>query len=95
MRLADHGCQLMLCERSLDPRHQVAAIRLVIGVLKLAPAALRKVTAWRHLMVRARDERSVWGNRVAGHAERDVLARGGNAVASSSYPDDLFKHRGA
>jgi hypothetical protein len=54
MWLADLGVQSVLGERALDPRHQIAAICLVVGMLELTAAAFRKVTARRLLMVRSR-----------------------------------------
>ena len=44
-------------------------------MLELAAAALGKVAAWRHLVARARLERAVVEQHVAGHREGDMLAR--------------------
>ena len=74
MRLADLRLQPMLSERRLDPRDEIAAIRFVIGVLELAAAALRKVTARRILVVRPGSERAVVEQRIAGHSERHMAA---------------------
>jgi hypothetical protein len=65
----------MLRKRRLDARNEIAAIGLIIDVLKLAPAALRKVTAWRHLVVRPFDEGVIVADDVAGHAEGHMLSR--------------------
>ena len=65
MRLADLGLQAVLGQRAVDPRDQIAAIGLVVGMLELAAAAFGKVTAWRHLVVRPGRERAVVEQRVA------------------------------
>ena len=70
MRVADLGFQPVLRERSLDPRRQVPAIGLVVGVLELAPAAFGKMPARGFLMVGARRERAVVEQDVAGDSER-------------------------
>lgn len=95
MRLADFGRKIVLCERGRDPVGQVTAVSLVIDMLELASAALRKVTAWRHLMVRPLDQRSVIPDRVAGDSERHMPARRGDSVAACRDPDDLVSHREA
>ena len=53
------GVEAVLRQRGLDPRHQIAAIGLVIGMLQLAAAAFGKMTAWRHLVMRAEGQRPV------------------------------------
>ena len=54
MRYGNKGAEkpALLEQRGLDPRNQKAAIGLVIGMLELAAAALRKVAARWILMVR-------------------------------------------
>ena len=95
MRLAYLGRELVLGERGLDPRLEIAAIGRVVGMLKLAPAAFGKVTAWRQLVVRSIGQRPVVEHRIAGHAERHVPAGFGNSVAARGNPDDQFVHSSA
>src|SRR5829696_9979391 len=85
----------MLGESSTHARDKVASISLVIDVLKLAASAFRKVTAWRHLMVRPVDERSVVEEDIAGNSESHVLAGRGDTVAACSDPDNFLSHRAA
>ena len=72
MRIADLGRELVLRKRRLHARYQIAAIRLVVGMLELASAAFGEMAAGRLLMVRTRRERSVIEPRIAGHSERHV-----------------------
>ena len=74
MRFADFGLERMLRERGFDPRHEIAAVRLVIGMLELAAAALGEMPARRLLVVRAGCERSVVEQSIARDSERDMAA---------------------
>ena len=56
---ADLGREAMLGERADDPAGAIIGISGVGQVLELAPAAFGKVTAWRHLVARALDQRAV------------------------------------
>ena len=49
MRIANCRREIVLCQRGLDPRDEVAVIGLVVGVLKLAAAALGEMAARRLL----------------------------------------------
>ena len=88
MLLPDFGREVVLCERRLDARYQIAAIALIVGMLKLAAAAFGEVAAWRFLVVRPESERPVVEHRVARHSERYMAAAGRHAVASRSDADD-------
>jgi hypothetical protein len=72
VRFADLRIQRVLRQRRLDARDEIAAVRVVVGVLELAPTALRKMPARRLLMMRPRRERSVVQKSVVRYAERDV-----------------------
>jgi len=74
VRLANVRLDPVLRERGLDARHQIAAIGLVVGVLELAPAAFREMTARWLLMVRAGRERAVVEQDVAENSERHMAA---------------------
>ncbi len=74
MQRSDLRLQLVLRQSGLDPRNEVTAIRVVIGVLELASAALGKVPAGRILMVRSRREGAVVHEGVPGNAEGYVAA---------------------
>ena len=74
MGLADLRLQPVLRKRRFDPRDQIAAIRFVIGMLELAPAALGEVPARRLLVVRPGRERTVIEKSIARDPERDVPA---------------------
>ena len=74
MWVANLGRQIMLCESRLSPRHEIAAIGLVIDVLKLASAAFREVPAGRLLMMRPEGKCAVVQDCIAGDAERNVAA---------------------
>jgi hypothetical protein len=69
MRLPDFGCQAMLSERTSDPRTAIIGISLIGEVLQLAPAALRKVAAWRRLVPGAMLQRPVFQQQVARNRE--------------------------
>ena len=64
-------------------------------MLKLAPAALWKVTAWRQLVMRSIGERPVVEDGIARHPERNVAAGRGHAVPARGNPDDQFVHSSA
>jgi len=72
VRLADRRLQAVLRKRRLDPRDEVSTIGLVVGVLELASAAFREMTARRILMVRARRERSIVEQSITRHSERHM-----------------------
>ena len=93
MRLAGLGGEAMLRERRLHPRHEVAAIGLVIGVLELASAAFREVTARRLLVMRSRRQRAVVEQSIARDAERHMAAAWRHAVAACGDADDQLMHR--
>jgi hypothetical protein len=63
-------------------------------MLQLAPAAFGEVTAWRHLVVRARRQRAVVEQHVAGHRE-GACARSRDPVAARGDADDRLAHRSA
>jgi hypothetical protein len=84
----------VLRERGLHARHQVAAIRLVVGMLQLASAALGEVPARRFLVVRTRRERSVVEQRIAGHSERHRPTARRHAVTAPGDSDDQLMRRG-
>ena len=92
MRLAYVRGQVMLSERRVDTRNQIVLICLVIDVLKLATATLRKVTAWRHLVVRAPNDSPVTEQLVTGYSERNMLTARGDAVAARGYSNDFVSH---
>ena len=52
MRLADLGRQVVLGQRALDPRDEIAAIGVIVGMLELAAAAFGKMAARRLLVMR-------------------------------------------
>jgi hypothetical protein len=62
----------MLIERRPDSRYEIAAIRLVVGMLELASAAFGKMAAGRLLVMGPGRERPVIEQRIAGNAERHV-----------------------
>ena len=64
----------MLGKRRLDPRCEIAAVRLVVSMLELAPAAFGEVPAWRILVMRAGRKRSIVEQHVARNAERNMAA---------------------
>jgi hypothetical protein len=92
MRLADFRGQIVLRQGGLDARCQIAAIRLIVGVLELAPAAFWEMSARRLLVMRSEGERAIVEHGVAGHSERDVATARRHAVAACCDPDDEFVH---
>jgi hypothetical protein len=72
--IADLRAQIVLCERRLDPRFEVAAIGFVVRMLELAPAAFWKMPAGRLLVVRTRCECAVIEQGIPRDSERDVAA---------------------
>ena len=79
----------------LDPRDEIAAIGLVVGMLQLAAAAFGKVAARRLLVVRPGRQRAIVEQHVAGHAEGDVAAAWRHAVAARRDADDRLAHSAA
>jgi hypothetical protein len=51
VRLANLGLEALLGKRGLDPRHEIGAIGFIVGMLKLATSAFRKVPAGRFLVM--------------------------------------------
>src|SRR6185503_14061483 len=92
MRQPDLRLKPVLRKGRLHARDEIAAIRLVVGVLELATAALREVAARRLLVMRTEGERAVIENGISGHAERHVTATWRHAVTSGRDPDDRFVH---
>ena len=73
-------------------QRQGRSVGLVIDVLELATAALGKVTAWRHLVMRAGQDCPVTEHLVAGYSERNVLAARSDAVAARGNSNDFVSH---
>jgi hypothetical protein len=82
----------MLRQCGLGARDEIAAIGVVVGMLELAPSALRKVTAWRHLMVRTRSQRPIVEQDVARNSKRDMAPARRHPVAAGRDPDNLLVH---
>ena len=87
--------ELVLGKRRFDPRNEVIAIGLIIGMLELAAAALGKVTAWRHLVMFSRRQRAVIEQRITRYAERHVVAAGSDSFTAGCDPDDQLVHNAA
>jgi hypothetical protein len=92
MRFPDLGRQLVLRERGFDSRAEIAAVRVIVDMLQLAPAAVREVTAWRLLMVRTRGKRSIAEQRIPSHSERHVAPARRHPVSAGSDADDFLVH---
>ena len=90
MRRSDVRLQFMLRQRVRNPRNEITAVGVVIGMLKLTSAAFGKVTAWRHLMVRTISHRAVFKQQIARDGKGSMLPGGCDAVPSRSDPDDRF-----
>jgi len=95
MRWPDFGRQSMLCQRALNPRYQIAPIGFVVGVLELASATFREMTARRFLVMRSVSQRAVVKHRIAGNSERNVPPAGGHAITAGRDPDDGLIHSDA
>ena len=93
MRRADLGRETVLRERGFDARNKIAAIRVVVGMLQLAPAAFGKVTARRLLVVWTRRQRSIVEQGVAGNSERNVTPTRRHAVTSRRNSNDGLVHK--
>ena len=93
MRIANLSRKIVLGERGFDSRDEIATICLVVGLLELAPAAFGKVAAWRHLVMRARRERSIVEQRIARNAERHMAAARRHAISARGDANDQFVHR--
>ncbi len=78
----------MLRERGFDARYEVARVRLIVGMLELAPTAFGKVTARRLLVVRSGSERTIIKERITGDPERHVPPARRDAVAPRRDADD-------
>src|SRR5206468_7740513 len=75
-----------------DARHEIIAIRLVVGVLELAATAFGKVTAWRHLMVFAERQRTIIEQCVAWDAKGHVATVCCDPVPARGNADDQLVH---
>jgi hypothetical protein len=64
----------MLRQRGFDPRDEIEAVGLVVGMLELTSPAFGKMPARRLLVVRAGGERSVVEKSIARNPERHVAA---------------------
>src|SRR5437764_7489747 len=93
MRLADLGRKVVLRQRRFDPRNKITAIHFIVDVLQLAPAAFRKVTAWRHLMMRSGCQRAIVEQGVSRHAPLHMTTARRDPVAPRGDADDQFVHR--
>lgn len=72
MRVSNFRFDSMLRQSRFDPRHKIASIGFIIGLLELAAAAFGKERTWRILMVRTKGQRSIVEERVSRNSERDV-----------------------
>ena len=93
MRFADLSRKAVLRQRSFDPRNQIVAICLIVGVLQLASAAFGKVMAWRHLMMRSGRQGAIVEQGVSGHAPLYMTAARRDSVAARGDADDQFVHK--
>ena len=83
----------MLRQRAFDPRHKVAAIRLIVGMLQLTAPAFGEVPARRLLVMRAVSKRAVVEHGVAGNPERHMAPAFRDAIPTSGDADDWLVHR--
>src|ERR1700741_267706 len=83
----------MLRECRFKTRDEVAAIRLVVGVLELATAAFRKMAAGCLLVMRARRKRSIIEKRISRNAERHMSSAQRHPVSARGDADDQFVHQ--
>lgn len=72
MRIAKLRFQIVLGQRGPDPRNEIAAIGLVVGMLELASTAFRKVPARRVLVMRAGCECPIVEQRISRNSKRHV-----------------------
>ena len=94
MRGANLRLQSMLGKRAGDATSRIIGKCIVIQMLKLATAAFRKVTAWRHAVARPVGDRPVRKERVARNSEGHMLAACTDAIAAGGDPDDgIAAHR--
>src|SRR5688572_4650659 len=92
MRLTDIGLEAVLGQRTGDPVFEIVPIGGVSDVLELAAAAFGKMAAGRLLVVRARLDRAVFVQLVAGRGERRIAPVGRDPVAASGDADNDFAH---
>ena len=92
MRLPDIRFEAVLGERPRNPRHEIVTIGRVADMLELTTAALGKVAAWRHLVVRAGLDGAVVKQDIARDGERDMLPAFADALAARGDADDRFRH---
>src|SRR5258708_37757669 len=93
MRLTAPGRKAVVRQRGSAPRNQIAAIRFIVGVLQLAPAAFREVTAWRHLMMRSGCQRAIVAQGVSRHTPRHMTTARRDPVAARGDANDQFVHK--
>lgn len=92
MRIPDRSLDAMLSERGLDPRDQIAAIGLVIGMLELASAAFREVPARRVLMMWSGRKPTIVEQGIAGHPEGHVTPALSHAIPARRDANDQLMH---
>lgn len=92
MRCSNLRLEAVLRQCGLDARDEIAAVRLIVGMLELAAPALGKVAARRLLVMRPGRKRPVIEQGVARNAEPHVPAARRHAVTPRRDPDDQFVH---
>jgi hypothetical protein len=83
----------MLRQRIRHSRDEVASICLIVRMLKLTATALRKVTAWRHLMVRAGFNGAIVEKQIAWHGKGGMLSSCRDAVTTRRNSNDRLGHQ--
>src|SRR4029079_13994075 len=91
--MANFGRKIVLRERRLDPRDEIAAIGVIVGVLELAAGALREMAARRLLVVGPERKRAVVEQCIARNSERHMLPAHCYPVAARGNADDQLAHR--
>src|SRR6185437_13617801 len=84
--------QPVLCERGLDSRDEIAAVRFVVSMLELTATAFREMAAQRKLVMRSKCQCAIIEHRVAWNSERHVPPAWRDAVAARGNPDDRLVH---
>ena len=85
----------MLRQCRFNPGNDIAPVRFIIGMLELASAAFRKMTARRVLVMRAECQRPIVENSVTGNSEWNMAATSGYAVAARGNAHDKLVHNSA
>ncbi len=82
MRRANVRFEVVLGKCASDPVGDEGGVGVVVDMLQLTSAALGEVTAWRHLVMRTRDDGAIIAHEIARSGKGEVAPGCRHAVAA-------------